>query len=78
MEPEAGSEDESRTGTMSNEEAEWLLRVLPVLEAERRLNDMVSSSALDWASRTTWRTTWMLITTFHKSCTYINSDGFTF
>lgn len=57
MEPGAGSEEElSRTGTMSKDEAEWLLRVLPVLEADSRLKDMVSSSLVDWASRTTWKT----------------------
>lgn len=59
MEPGVGSEEEeevSRTGTMSKDEAEWLLRVLPVLEADRRLKDMVSSSLVDWASRTTWKT----------------------
>lgn len=56
MEPGAGMEEEvSRTGTMSKDEAEWLLRVLPVLEADSRLKDMVSSS-LVWASRTTWKT----------------------
>lgn len=57
IEPGAGSEEEvSRTGTMSKEEAEWLLRVLPVLEADSRLKDMVNSSLVDWASRTTWKT----------------------
>lgn len=57
--PGAGSEEEeevSRTGTISKDEAEWLLRVLPVLEADSRLKDMVSSSLVDWASRTTWKT----------------------
>ena len=55
----AGSEEEeevSRTGTMSKDEAEWLLLVLPVLEADSRLKDMVSSSLVVWASRTTWKT----------------------
>lgn len=59
MEPGAGSAEEeevSRTGTMSKEEAEWLLRVLPVLEADSLLKDIVSSSLVDWASRTTWKT----------------------
>lgn len=57
IEPGAESEEEvSRTGTMSKEEAEWLLRVLPVLEADSRLKDMVNSSLVDWASRTTWKT----------------------
>ena len=59
MEPGAGSEEEedvSRTGTMSKDEAEWLLRVLPVLEADSRLKDMVSSSLVDCASRTTCKT----------------------
>lgn len=57
VEPGAESEEEeevSRTGTMSKDEAEWLLRVLPVLEADSRLK--VSSSLVDWASRTTWKT----------------------
>lgn len=48
-----GEEEVSRTGTVSKEEAEWLLRVLPVLEADRRLKDVASSSPEDWASRTT-------------------------
>lgn len=56
MVPEAVSEEASRTGTRSNDEAEWLLRVLPVLEADSRLKDMVSSSLVDWASRTTCKT----------------------
>lgn len=55
--PAAGNEWRvSRTGTVSSEEAEWLLRALPVLEADSRLKDMLSSSLVDWGSRTTWKT----------------------
>lgn len=55
--PGAGSDGElSRTGTTSNDEAEWLLRVLPVLEADSRLKDAAGSSVVDAASRTTWKT----------------------
>lgn len=57
MDPVAGNKGRvSRTGTMSTEEAEWLLRALPVLEADSRLKDMLSSSLVDWGSRTTWKT----------------------
>lgn len=47
---EAGSEDEvgvSRTGTVSKDDAEWLLRVLPVLDADRRLKEVLISSDVD-------------------------------